>query len=202
MNEKLKELPLFDPATDSNPKNIMWSSVYQSGPEGTLGTYVSKRIREQNIEIYNYKEVEISASEILTCGTNQVELLSGPGVGKYYKYYGILEVVENTTPFDFADNLFIGTINNNLSGTIFSMIVHQNNSNQAIEFDSKSNRITTNVNNGKPDVVNIGIGSNLSSNYSDQKIYLATLFEKNATVGDMTFRVKIWYKIETFGTNI
>lgn len=150
-------------------------------------------------EMYDYVEVNVSSAEILTCGTNQVQILGGPGVGKYYKYHGILEVNDNTTPFDFADNLFIGTVNNNYTGTILASTVHLSNQKQVVEFDSKTAINGPILGNASTDVVTYGLGTSIGANFDDQGIYLTTWYGTNATVGDMTMLVKLWYKVIDFG---
>lgn len=150
-------------------------------------------------EMYDYVEVNVSSDKILTCGTNAVLLLPGIGSGKYYKYHGFLEVEYNTTPFDFADNLFIGTVNNNYTGTILSSFVHLTNQKQVVEFDSKTAINGAILGNASTDVVTYGLGSNVGANFDDQGIYLTTWYGTNATVGDMTFLIKLWYKVIDFG---
>ena len=103
-NEKLKQLPLFDPATDSNPKNLFWCSVWQSGDEGENGTYVSKRFRKGDLtpELLGYKRY---ISKLTQAGINapvQEVLINELGFEVTTIYEGVGDY-----RFNFPENYFV-----------------------------------------------------------------------------------------------
>ncbi len=102
-NEKLKQLPLFNPATDSNPKNLFWCSVWQSGDEGENGTYVSKRVREGDLkpELLGYKKFVATVNQTGSNAPTMTILENTFGVVPTWEY-----VSQGQYDLVFPDNTF------------------------------------------------------------------------------------------------
>jgi hypothetical protein len=124
---------------------------------------------------WTYTEVDISSAEILTSGSNPVELLPAPGVNKYYDGYMILEYNYITTPYRY-------TMLSQPCVLIGQKEIDLNN------ITSQGNDSVISFNFNERDLV--GLNNN---------ILFATTNGADPINGDGTIKAKIWYKIITFG---
>ena len=91
---KLKDIVnWFNPLTESHKDNELYLSKYVSGTPGAGAVYEDRKLRPQNIDIYNYVEVQVSSEKILNMGASPLDLLPPAGVDKYYTGKIILELV-------------------------------------------------------------------------------------------------------------
>lgn len=127
--------------------------------------------------------IDISAAEILTCGTIPVQLLPGSGVGTYYEYAGHIEYTFVTTPFNFGLGVgSFGVINNLTSYT--GIFIYSN-----TPWDADA---VFKITDGEQDHSTVDKGIN-------QPVLLTTISGNDPVDGDGTFRIKLKYKINTFG---
>lgn len=141
---------------------------------------------------YTEKIVNISSSEILTLGT-PIELLSAPGANKYYvidriqmEYtFGTLAYVFPTSLTFYLDGCFDSYIDKTLlTSATDSVCVISGNLRNTLTVGSGSGSVQVKTN---KDVLNANL-------------IIGTPNGDNPTTGDGTLRIKIYYKIETFGS--
>lgn len=192
---KLKDVvSWFNPLTESHKDNELYISKYVSGTPGAGAIYEDRKLREQNIDVLNYSEVAISSAEILDLFANPKVLLPPPSVGKYYIIdLVIIEFTFGTVDYDITDVDFVyldeirAFINRNIldRGENTVTIIK----NDSITRDETPISFQNIVLNERRFFLNSG-GLNL------------TCGNGSPIDGDGTLLVKIWYKIETFGSNL
>lgn len=162
----------------NNIHNALYSSYHINFDQ--LTTNASMSVSAQNTDgihyyiPYQYTEIDISSAEILNLGTNPIELLPAPGVGKYYEYNISLEYTYNTSAYispnlEIECGIAISLIDSSLLMRIY---------NQAT--------VISNSNAGKP----MSLNTNVT---------LKGAGAVNPISGDSTLKVKIWYRIMNFG---
>lgn len=136
---------------------------------------------------YQYTEVDISSAEILAMGTTPVELLPAPGVGEYYDIDKIIfEYNHNTSAYTVISELLISGLG--LNGFDSYIWIAQS-------ILSQGANVVTVIN---PNVHEGSSGSALGGNFvGTDSVEFTSL--NNPTDGDGTLKVKIWYRIMTFG---
>jgi len=141
---------------------------------------------------YTYTEVSISSAEILGMGGSPVEILPPTGnLNKYYQYQMLVEFTYGTVGYDFALQSAEPCLST-LSGSLLTVL-------GSALFDAPGNTVGSASNNS----VN-GTTANISQELlaTTEGVYLTTESEDDATVGDGTLLVKIWYKVRTFGSEL
>lgn len=126
---------------------------------------------------------------IKNIGTQPIEILPAPGVGKYYEYEGVVEYTHVTAGYNFNDA--VGIIGeSSYAGTfiIFSTSIWT--TDKIVQFSSKSPTYTD----GTITDTLVSAGFNLN-----EKIVLTTYNANDATLGDATLKIKLKYKVVTFG---
>lgn len=106
-------------ATASSQLNIRTNGVMNStstvGQVLTLTNAVTGECEYQNVGGYTEITVNITDTEILSMGTNPIELLPAPGVGLYYDIDRIiLKYFYNGNGYTVGEDLAIGDGNNNM----------------------------------------------------------------------------------------
>lgn len=133
--------------------------------------------------------ITITATQLLTCGTNPIEILPAPGIGKYYEYEGILEYTYVSSDYNFGD--VVGILGETSYGGVYiipSTAIWT--TDKVIQFSSKS---PTYVDSTITDTI-FSAAFNIN-----EKIVLTTYNGNDATLGDGTIKIKLKYKIVTFG---
>lgn len=127
---------------------------------------------------------------IRNIGTTPIEILPAPGVGKYYEYEGVVEYINNSQNYDFGD--MVGIVGEtSYAGTyIIPSLPIWLPENRIIQFNSKS-----------PVYVD---SSATDSVYAqafvlNERIVMTTYNASNATIGLDTIKIKLKYKVVTFG---
>jgi hypothetical protein len=134
-------------------------------------------------------EMDISASQILSMGTNPIEILPAPGIGKYYIYHGIFEFTFNSSQYIFGGTEGSPYIyDSKYGGTVMSSLV-----------GGLQNSITP-FSNYTPNQTNAAeLTATVTSQAINSAIYLSTWNAGNPTLGDGTLKLKLKYKICDFG---
>lgn len=131
-----------------------------------------------NTDTFKYKEVNVTSAEILTVGATPKELLPALGASKYYDWYAYVEYNFGTIAYSMASGFSMqqGTVNKIPFGTLGI------NTQNAVA------------------IVRPIPGSNTGFGFlPNQPLLLGTLTNADPTNGDGTLRIKLYYKIKTFG---
>jgi hypothetical protein len=89
MGEQLKQQPLYN-ATELNSKNLYWVDIYESGPEGALGNYKTRRItQEQFIQL-----ILFLASDNLEVNSNKVSVINHGNSTSDIQYVSVKAIVD------------------------------------------------------------------------------------------------------------
>lgn len=162
----------------NNIHNALYSSYHINFDQ--LTTNASMSVSAQNTDgihyytPYQYTEIDISSAEILNLGTNPIELLPAPGVGKYYEHVISLEYTYNTSTYTpLRLEIVCGGVVAVTDGGFLGAL---------------ENRATV--------ISNSNIGESISLNTN---VILRGEGSSNPTNGDGTLKVKIWYRIVNFG---
>ena len=144
-----------------------------------------------------YKEVEISSAEILDSYDNPILLLNSEE-NKYIKIKNLtLETTAGTTPYTFNGTsaefwsfYFMDGVNNFNYENITRTALFSNTNSTPRAFNLNGGGVTVN-------------GTNVETKGITPGTALYTgMWEANPTLGNGTMLVKIWYTIETFGSNL
>ncbi len=139
---------------------------------------------------YTYAEVEVSSAQIRNLGVNPITLIPALGQDKYPQYFGIFEFTAGSEEFDFdpmvsyinigeKDYSGLSSINN---VSLFSLF-----SGEKVIIEFNSGAINQNPN------WYFGINQPIKMWISDGS---------EASLGNGTGLVKIWYKVRNFGTEL
>lgn len=170
-----------DFTVDLDPTTDIQKSVYLFYNDGITST-------TNYAPLYQYAEVNISSAEILAFDGTPVTLLAAPGVNKYYIIDAIiLEYTHNTTAYTFSDYIAIRESGGDAIATIAGLITSGVNKVSVVKVDG-TNLDTSPLLNG------YFIASTLNS-----AVTLDSWGGGAATLGDGTIKVKIWYRVMTFG---
>ena len=129
---------------------------------------------------YSYTEISISSAQILNSGSIAVELLAQPGANKYYVWNGTFEYTYGTIQYSHSGNIYIGG-NGNKHGQVIASAMITQAKNTAASFSS------TGYYGG------LGTIADLNESVILKSVSL------NPTFGDGTIKIKLYYKIVTFG---
>lgn len=126
---------------------------------------------------------------IRNIGTTPIEILPAPGSGKYYEYEGVVEYTYNNMLYNF--NEMVGVLGeNSYAGTYIlpSNVLYTGD--KVMQISSKSpvyiDAIRTDTLFQQPATTN-------------ERIIFTTWSPVNATTGDGTFKIKLKYRILSFG---
>jgi hypothetical protein len=137
-----------------------------------------------------YKEVEISSAEILAMGTTPVELIPAEQDKVYNINKMIIESNPLTTAYTIASQLFI--LNGNAGALVSNQIITDNLLNKGMAIVNDMNGFVFN---------DFNVSEAFFIN-TPQAVTLTTFTGANPTLGDGSIIVKIWYTVETFGSNL
>lgn len=150
-----------------------------TGSEGTTGQELKNIFEAIKNEMFEYNEVTITSAQILAGGTIQPTLCEVSEEGKYISQcIFTIEGVGGTTNYSKvnADIVVLGTDDDPISPLAFNII----------------NRL------GSQQIVCSGIRNN-----SNDSSYVYLDFRNNDyTNGDFDLLIKVWYKVETKGSNL
>jgi len=137
-----------------------------------------------------YKEVEISSAQILAMGTTPVELIAAEQDKVYNINKMIIESNPLTTAYTIASQLYL--LNGNSGYLISNQIITDNLLNKGMAIVNDMNGFVFN---------DFNVSEAFFIN-TPQAVTLTTFTGANPTLGDGSIIVKIWYTIETFGSNL
>jgi hypothetical protein len=148
-----------------------------------------KNAKVNDVRGYMTTTVDVSSAQILLMGDNPVELLPAPGAGKYYDINKIyVEFTYGTTQYTLADSeIFIGTTDGNYLGSYITRTIMTKNHNIYV------------VLSGYSPVEVIGSRAVFSEDELNLSINLTSADGANPADGNGTFKIKMEYKIVTFG---
>lgn len=128
-------------------------------------------------DFYKYKEINVSADELLAIGSTPIELLPAAGTNKYYEWYAYIEYTFGTIAYTMGSPFSMqqGTINK----MPFGMLATASEDTVAIVRPS----------------FGIGIAYYFCPN---QALRLSTLSGADPADGDGTIKVRLYYKTITF----
>lgn len=141
-----------------------------------------------NINGYGETIVNVTSPQILSTGTNPVELLPDPGVNNYYDIENLLvEYTHVTTPYTYGFPLYVYLVDGDW--TILPTT-----------FITQSLSKWTKINAWNTDSYGGGNAAVVRGTELNKKLTLNTWNNANPTLGDGTLRFIINYKIRTFGS--
>lgn len=132
---------------------------------------------------------DVDVNVLRNIGTTPIEILPAPGVGKYYEFEGVVEYTHVSAEYNFNDVVGILGITT-YAGIYIIPSTALWTTNKVIQFSSKSPSYVDGL---ITDTV-LSIGSNLN-----EQIVLTTYNANNATLGDAKLKIKLKYKVLTFG---
>ena len=134
---------------------------------------------------YTEAIVNISSAQILSLGSSPVELLPAAGINNYYEIEKvILEYTHVSTAYNFGFPLFV--YSNQGEYAAFTGLI-QNAQNKFVKLTAFNTTYGSTYN------------AITNSNSLNEKVTLNTWNNNNPSLGDGTIRVKIYYKVITFG---
>ena len=162
-----------------SPTDIYIGEQFFNAVDGTLYTRSNDGIEvvetSENSSKTLYAEVAISSAELLAINTTPKAILPAAPTNSYYKYEAILEYNYNTTAYTVSSG-----------GELY-------------------------LDQGDPDYYfpNLMINKSFDTlakgthyGYAEKETALTLTSNSNPTLGDGTLLLKIWYSIETFGSNL
>lgn len=176
------------PSSDPNGFRLILTDSGEIKLLGSDGSIAPLQVESSGSEVTE-TIVNISSTQILSAGTQPIELLPAPGVGKYYNWDITLEYLHNTTPYNTTSSILVGDVDNYSAAIMHSSIITSN-VNQVITVSSKAKYGEAGVENG----VTVGYSMGLNKG-----VYLFTYTQANPTLGDGTIRAIIAYTVRTFG---
>ena len=134
-----------------------------------------------------YTEVQISSAQILAMGGSPIELLPSLSANSYYDYIMIFEFTGSSVAYDFTAQLC-------------NIVIFPSNT----RVSSSNNWGSTT---GSYEITQVSTDALLSSapaeiNSAFSAVQLTTSSGDDATQGNGTALVKIWYKVRTFGSEL
>ena len=153
---------------------------------------VSEFFSTEGISPMLEKVVDITSEDLLTMGTNPIELLPAPDINKYYHINKfIFECSQVTTPYTLSDLpcVYIEGFAINLPTDLLT--TGMGNGNVAFVLNSNSNISKTPADYYNSIPMQFAVGGS--------SVTLGTYGETDPVDGDGTLRVKIYYTIRTFG---
>jgi len=157
------------------------NTLYLTNSDGSIIT-----INDVQTNVYTLTSVTLSSADILSCGTNPVQILPAPGPNKYYDIESVIfELNFNTTPYNLTDNY---------------VMLYDGFEAYAQKQVLTASQDTVFVLRGE----NVAIDTGQFITYSkvrqiNKPIGFSTIGGANPTGGDSTLTVKLRYKINTFG---
>lgn len=183
-----------DTISGCSPINFLSNSVFHEGVSATTisgDTFYGNGSNLTNINNFETTGVTLTSSQILTLGS-PIEILPEPGINNYYLIERIiLEYTFNTIPYDFPTSqsfYFDGCFESYIDKTLLT---------------SSANTVCV-ISGNLKNTYEIGSGSGstyvkTNKNILNSNLFIGTQDNDNPINGDGTIKIKIIYKIETFG---
>jgi hypothetical protein len=136
-----------------------------------------------------YLEVDISSAQILAMGTTPIDILPAPGAGKYYDFTAIVEFTAGTSYVFTGDTILLGGSDSYGGGLINPSFIATTN-NKVAKVGHQPTEMVTSDATEYPTTWEMVL---------NEGIIFTALNGNDPTTGTGTIKVKIWYKLRTFG---
>lgn len=170
------------PALVRQALGIIIDAEYNSADDGVP-------ITSQQYGFSSYAEVEISSAQILSMGSNPIDLLPPLSAGQYYDAKVILEFSPGNQLYNLDNDFPLVDLNKAYAGVI---------RNSLIRSASNAVAVITDLIISTPDTISGAVVRSIMLN--EGSLTLRTYNETDPVDGNGTLLAKIWYNIRTFGT--